>query len=153
MNLFVKYLTAFGMSMVPVLELRGSLIYAAAHGLNPALSYILCVVGNMIPVPFIILFIRPIFDWMKKKASWMRRIAERMEKKADSKSGAIRKYEMLGLFILVAIPLPGTGAWTGSLAAAMLGMRLKHSFPMILLGVMTAGAIMTLVSFGIKVLI
>ena len=149
MELFLKYLTAFGMSLVPVLELRGAIIYAHTQGLNPILSYIVCVIGNMLPVPFIILFIRPIFDWMKKKASWMRRLVERMEAKAHSKSEKIRKYEMLGLFLLVAIPLPGTGAWTGSLVAAMLGMRLKHASPMIFIGVLTAGLIVTLMFFGI----
>ena len=153
MELFIKYLTAFAMSLVPVVELRGSLIYAAAQGLDPVLSYIVCVAGNMIPVPFIILFIRPLFDWMKRSASWLRRVAEKMEEKAHSKSGAVRKYEMLGLFLLVAIPLPGTGAWTGSLVAAMLGMRLKHASPMIFLGVLTAGVIVTLVSFGFSILI
>lgn len=149
MELFIKYLTSFGMSMVPVLELRGSLIYAAAQGLNPILSYIVCVAGNMIPVPFIILFIRPVFDWMKRSAPWLKRMAERLEVKAQSKSGAVRKYEMLGLFILVAVPLPGTGAWTGSLVAAMLGMRLKYASPMVFLGVLTAGIIVSLASFGV----
>lgn len=79
----------------------------------------------------------------------MQKIVEKLEKKAASKSDVIEKYEMLGLFILVAIPLPGTGAWTGSLVAALLGMRLKKCFPMIALGVLAAGVIMTLGAFGI----
>lgn len=149
MELIIDYLKIFAMSMVPVLELRGALIWAAADGLNPVLSYIVCVIGNTLPVPFLIMFVRPIFEWMKKRTAWMRNIAEKLEAKAADKSDVIKKYEMLGLFFLVAIPLPGTGAWTGSLVAAVLGMRVKHSFPMIFLGVMAAGVIMTLGAFGV----
>ena len=152
MDQFTEYLKAFGMSMVPILELRGSLIYAAAAGLSPWLSYLICVAGNILPVPFLVLFVRPVFDWMKRSAPFMRRLAERMEKKAADQSDVRKKYEMLGLFILVAIPLPGTGAWTGSLVAAVLGMRLKDSFPMISLGVLAAGAIMTAMCFGVGLL-
>lgn len=149
MELIIDYLKIFAMSMVPVLELRGALIWAAADGLDPVLSYIVCVIGNTLPVPFLIMFVRPIFEWMKKRTAWMRNIAEKLEAKAADKSDVIKKYEMLGLFFLVAIPLPGTGAWTGSLVAAVLGMRVKHSFPMIFLGVMAAGVIMTLGAFGV----
>jgi len=145
----IEYLKVFAMSMVPVFELRGALIWAAADGLNPAVSYVVCVIGNLLPVPFLILFVRPVFEWMKRRTAWMRSIVEKLEAKAEDKSDVIKKYEMLGLFILVAIPLPGTGAWTGSLVAAVLGMRLKDSLPMIALGVLAAGVIMTLVSFGI----
>ena len=149
MELIIDYLKIFAMSMVPVLELRGALIWAAADGLNPVLSYIVCVIGNTLPVPFLIMFVRPIFEWMKRRTSWMRNLVEKLEAKAADKSDVIKKYEMLGLFFLVAIPLPGTGAWTGSLVAAVLGMRVKHSFPMIFLGVLTAGVIMTLGAFGV----
>ena len=149
MELIIDYLKIFAMSMVPVLELRGALIWAAADGLNPVLSYIVCVIGNTLPVPFLIMFVRPIFEWMKRRTSWMRNIAEKLESKAHDKAETIKKYEMLGLFLFVAIPLPGTGAWTGSLIAAVLGMRVKHSFPMIFLGVLTAGVIMTLGAFGV----
>ena len=149
MELIIDYLKIFAMSMVPVLELRGALIWAAADGLNPVLSYIVCVIGNTLPVPFLIMFVRPIFEWMKKRTAWMRNIAEKLEAKAHDKAETIKKYEMLGLFLFVAIPLPGTGAWTGSLIAAVLGMRVKHSFPMIFLGVLTAGVIMTLGAFGV----
>lgn len=149
MGFLIEYLKVFGMSMVPVLELRGALIWAAADGLDPVISYIICVIGNILPVPFLIMFVRPIFEWMKRRAAWLRNIAEKLEAKAHDKADTIKKYEMLGLFIFVAIPLPGTGAWTGSLIAAVLGMRIKHSFPMIALGVMTAGLIMTLGAFGV----
>lgn len=146
---FILYLKIFVLSMIPVLELRGALIVAAADALNPILSYAVCVIGNLLPVPFLIMFVRPVFEWMRRRAKWMQKIVEKLEKKAASKSDVIEKYEMLGLFILVAIPLPGTGAWTGSLVAALLGMRLKKCFPMIALGVLAAGVIMTLGAFGI----
>ncbi|MBQ8523804.1 MAG: small multi-drug export protein [Clostridia bacterium] len=149
MSLLAKYLIVFGMSMVPVVELRGAIVLAAAYGLDPVTSYIACVIANILPVPFLILFVRPVFEWMKKHSERLRNIAEKLEAKAHDKAGTIKKYEMLGLFLFVAIPLPGTGAWTGSLIAAVLGMRIKHSFPMIALGVMTAGLIMTLGAFGI----
>lgn len=148
MEFLQNYLKVFGTSMVPVLELRGALIWAAADGLNPLISYLVCVIGNIIPVPFLILFVRPVFEWMKRHSATLGRIAERLETKAANKAGKIKKYEMLGLFLFVAIPLPGTGAWTGSLIAAVLGMRIKDSFPMIALGVFSAGAIMTLGAFG-----
>lgn len=148
MEFLMNYLKVFGTSMVPVLELRGALIWAAADGLHPILSYLVCVVGNLVPVPFLILFVRPIFEWMKRNSRLLGRIAEKLEKKAANKADKIKKYEMLGLFLFVAIPLPGTGAWTGSLIAAVLGMRIKDSLPMIALGVLTAGVIMTLGAFG-----
>ena len=134
MGFLIEYLKVFGISMVPVLELRGALILAAADGLDPVISYIVCVFGNLLPVPFLILFVRPIFEWMRTHASWMKRIVEKLEAKAADKSDVIKKYEMLGLFILV---------------AAVLGMRLKNSLPVIALGVMAAGLIMTLGAFGI----
>lgn len=149
MEFLSNYLKVFATSLVPVLELRGALIWAAADGLNPIISYLVCVLGNIIPVPFLILFVRPVFEWMKRRSTFLKRIAERLEAKAANKAGKIKKYEMLGLFIFVAIPLPGTGAWTGSLIAAVLGMRIKDSLPMIALGVLTAGIIMTLGAFGV----
>jgi len=149
MSLLIKYLTVFGMSMAPIIELRGAIVLAAAYGFDPVISYILCVIANILPVPFLILFVRPIFEWMKNHSVRLRSIAEKLEAKAHDKAETIKKYEMLGLFLFVAIPLPGTGAWTGSLIAAVLGMRLKHSLPMIVLGVMTAGLIMTLGAFGV----
>lgn len=149
MGLLINYLIIFGVSMVPILELRFALVWAAGAGLDPILSYIVCVIGNILPVPFLILFVRPVFEWMKRRTEWMRNIVEKLEAKAADKSDVIKKYEMLGLFILVAIPLPGTGAWTGSLVAAVLGMRVKNALPMIVLGVMAAGLIMTLAAFGI----
>ena len=153
MNLLVKYLCVLGIAALPVLELRGAIPYGVANGLPYLGVLAVSVIGNMLPVPFIILFVRKIFDWMKKKSKFLAGIAEKLEKRAENKMDVIEKYEMLGLFILVAIPLPGTGAWTGSLISALLGLRLKNAFPMILLGVLTAGVIMMIISYGVGALI
>ncbi len=153
MSLFWKYLSVFGMAMLPVLELRGSVPWGVAQDLNYAAVLIVSIFGNLVPVPFIILFIRQIFDWMKKKSHRLAYIAEKMEAKAHSKKDILVKYETLGLFILVAVPLPGTGAWTGSLVAAVFNLRIKNAFLAIALGVVTAGLIMTFLSFGIDLLI
>ncbi len=149
MSVFAKYLTVFGMSMMPVIELRGSIPYGVAMGLNYPLLFLLSIMGNMLPVPFIILFIRRIFAWMKTKSAFLTKIALRMENKAIGKSEIIKKYEMLGLAILVAIPLPGTGAWTGALVAAIFDLRIKYSVFAIFIGVLVAGIIMTCLSYGI----
>lgn len=135
--------------MVPVIELRGAII-AAAVGENalpwlPAL--LICIVGNMIPVPFILLFIRKILDWMKTTKK-LCKIALWVEKKGEKNKGKVAKYSFLGLMLFVGIPLPGTGAWTGALAAAMLDMRMKRALPAVFLGVVMAGIIMTLAAYG-----
>ena len=153
MSVLVKYLCVLGIAALPVLELRGAIPYGGANGLPYFGVLAVSVIGNMLPVPFIILFVRKIFDWMKKKSKFLAGIAEKLEKRAENKMDVIEKYEMLGLFILVAIPLPGTGAWTGSLISALLGLRLKNAFPMILLGVLTAGVIMMIISYGVGAII
>lgn len=137
----------FLISMVPVLELRGAIPFGVAGGLTPLAALTIAVAGNLVPVPFLILFTRRVFQWLKKRRR-VRRLIEKLEHRASHKSEVVRKYAWLGLFILVAIPLPGTGAWTGALVAAMLNMRLKYAFPAISLGVVAAGLIMTLISFG-----
>lgn len=137
----------FLISLFPVLELRGGIIAGTALGVNWPTAYILCVIANMIPVPFIILFIRRIFEWLKNTR--FVKLIKKIEEKAEKKSNSVRKYKSLGLFILVAIPLPGTGAWTGALVAALLDMRLKDAFLPILFGVMTAGLIVALISYGV----
>ena len=153
MSVLVKYLCVLGIAALPVLELRGAIPYGVANGLPYLGVLVVSVIGNMLPVPFIILFVRKIFDWMKKKSKFLAGLAEKLEKRAENKMDVIEKYEMLGLFILVAIPLPGTGAWTGSLISALLGLRLKNAFPMILLGVLTAGVIMMIISYGVGAII
>ncbi|MEA4923305.1 MAG: small multi-drug export protein [Eubacteriaceae bacterium] len=150
-TLYGKSLSVFLISMVPVIELRGAIPYGVAQGLPLWLVYILGVAGNMVPVPFIILFLRHIFAWLKKNPRTAP-VVDRLERKAHINGEKVKKYRSLGLFILVAIPLPGTGAWTGSLVASVLDIRLRNAFPVILAGVATAGAIMMFVSYGVKAL-
>ena len=153
MNLFLKYLSVFGMAALPVLELRGAVPYGVAMDLPLPAVLTVSILGNLLPVPFIILFIRQILAWMKSKSRRLRGIAEKLEARAQAKGDILVKYETLGLFILVAVPLPGTGAWTGSLVAALFDLRMKHALPAIFLGVITAGLIMSVVSYGVNVLI
>lgn len=149
---FGKAIITFFISMVPVIELRGSIPYAFAADLSPWLAYFLSVIGNMLPVPFILLFIRKIFAWMKKYPR-LGKIAEKMERRAANKSSGVRKSEVIGLCVLVAIPLPGTGAWTGALVAALMDMRMKKALPTIFAGVLIAGLAVTLVTYlGIEAL-
>ncbi len=140
----MKLLITFLISMVPVIELRGAIPYGVAAGLEPWVVCVLAILGNMLPVPFILLFIRKIFAWMCRFDK-LRPIVEKLERRAAGKSDKVKKYELLGLFLFVAVPLPGTGAWTGSLIAALMEMRLKRALPAIALGVLTAGVVVTLV--------
>lgn len=146
-TLWGKILVTLIISMVPIVELRGAIPVAIlVHDLNPVLAFICSVVGNLIPVPFIIVFIRKIFTWMRKCFPKLNKMIDRLEEKGKSKKETVLKYGFWGLFIFVAIPLPGTGAWTGALIAAMMDMRLKRAFPSILLGVITAGIIVTVLT-------
>ena len=143
-------LTIFIISMIPILELRGGLLAASPALLDvPILQAIpICIVGNIIPVPFILLFITPLFDKLKKT----KRIAplvSRLETKAMAKSGKIEKYEFWGLVLFVGIPLPGTGAWTGSLIAALLDIPFKKAFTAVIIGICLATIIMSVVSYGL----
>lgn len=139
----------FLISMIPLLELRGSIIVAGGLLKLPFIqTFIAAVIGNMLPIPFILLFIKKIFAWMKKSKK-LKVIPEWCEKKAMSRSEQIEKYGYLGLYLFVAIPLPGTGAWTGSLIASLLEMKTKKCLLAIFLGVVTAGFIMSILSFGI----
>ena len=138
--------------MVPVFELRAALPFGVGLGLDPWLALVVCIIGNMVPVPFIILFIRYILDWMKKFERF-RTIAEKLEAKAKKHEGKIEKYEALGLFILVAIPLPGTGAWTGSLVAALFDIRLRTAIPVIFAGVIAAGIIVFSITYGVVAIV
>ena len=148
-NLMQAILLTFGTAMVPVLELRGAIPVGVAAGLSPAVACVVSVLGNMVPVPFIIVYIRHVFTWLRKRSKWWDEKITRLEKKAHLKGRVVRKYSAIGLCILVAIPLPGTGAWTGALVAAVLDMRLKNAIPSIFLGVCIAAAIMTTVTFGL----
>ena len=131
-------------SMVPVIELRGGVPFGTALGLAPLHALAVCIIGNMIPIPFIIVYIRRIFQWMRRKSPRLNGLVDRLERKAHLKGRTVTKYKYLGLCIFVAIPLPGTGAWTGALIAALLDMPLRKAVPSIFLGVVIAGLIMTL---------
>ena len=144
MSYLMKILTTFAMSMVPVVELRGGIPYGLSQGLEWPLVYLIAVVGNLLPIPFILLFVRRILQWMKRFER-LGRIAERLEARAAKRSDRVRRSEVIGLCMFVAIPLPGTGAWTGALIAALMDMRLKKALPSITVGVLIAGAIVTAV--------
>ena len=143
-----KILATFLISMVPIIELRGALPIGVGMGLSPLTALIVSIIGNMVPVPFIIIFIRRILDWMHRFETFDR-IATRLEAKAARGGEKIVKYEMFGLFLLVAVPLPGTGAWTGSLVAAFFDLRLKNAVPIIFLGVIAAGIVVFLITYGV----
>ncbi len=147
-TLFGKLIITLFISMVPVIELRGAIPIATANGLNFWIAIAISVIGNLIPVPFIILFIKKLFAWLRSINFALDRLVTRLEKRAETKSTSVQKYAFWGLFLLVAIPLPGTGAWTGSLVAAILDMPLKKAFPSIALGVLAAAAIVAFVTFG-----
>lgn len=144
-----KFVTTFFISMLPIVELRAGLPYGIALGLDYPLALTAALVGNMIPVPFIVVYIRRIFVWLRAHFEKMDSFITKLENKAHLKGETVRKYGPLGLLIFVAIPLPGTGAWTGALIAALLDMRLKSAVPSIFMGVCIAATIMTLLTFGV----
>ena len=142
-------LAVFITSMLPVLELRGAIPLGVSLGMPHLSAFAVAFIGNLIPVPFIIIFIRRIFSWLKKNLPFLGGLVNRLEQRAESKRDFIHKWQLLGLFILVAIPLPGTGAWTGALVAAIFDLRLKHAFPVIAAGVFAAGIIMLIITYGV----
>ena len=143
-----KELIIFVISMIPILELRGGIIAASLLGVDIVRATIVCFIGNLIPVPFILLLITPVFNWMKK-TKLFRPMVEKLEAKSMSKSDKIQKYEFIGLMLFVGIPLPGTGAWTGSLIAALLGVKFKKALPAVVCGLVMATIIMNIVSYFI----
>ena len=138
---------AFLVSLLPILELRGGLIAANLLGVKLIPAFVICFIGNMLPIPFILLFIEKIFDWLRDKKG-LGKIVRYCEKKADKNKDKIEKYGLWGLFILVAIPLPGTGAWTGALVSALMRLDMKKSLPVIAAGVVGAGIIVSLIMYG-----
>jgi uncharacterized membrane protein len=132
--------------MLPVIELRGGIVYAAARGIPFIFAFIICFLGNILPIPFILLFVRRILSFMKK-FKYTKNLVKKIENRTHAKSANIRKYQLFGLFLFVAVPLPGTGAWTGALIAALMDLRIRKSFPAIALGVLCAGLIMSVLSF------
>lgn len=141
-------LVAFVISLMPVLECRGGMIAARLMEMPFVKAFLICYFGNMLPIPFIILFIRKIFDFLRK-FSFFEKIILKLEAKTEKNKEKVLKYESWGLLLFVAIPLPGTGGWTGALMAGLLDMRFKRSLPIIALGVLIAGFIMSAITYGI----
>lgn len=143
-----QLLITFLVSMVPVIELRGAIPIGVGLGLGHFEAMLISILGNMVPVPFIILFIRKIFKWLSVRSEWLGGVITRLETKAEGKWDKVHRYQFFGLMLLVAIPLPGTGAWTGALIAALMDMRMKSAIPSIFFGVVIAGLLVTGLTFG-----
>lgn len=141
-------LVAFVISLLPVLECRGGMIAARLMEIPFLKAFLICYIGNMLPIPFIILFIRKIFEFLRR-FSFFEKIIVKLEAKTERNKEKILRYKSWGLLIFVAIPLPGTGGWTGALMAALLDIRMKKSLPIIALGVLIAGFIMSGLTYGI----
>lgn len=135
-------------AMMPILEIRGAIPVGVASGLDPWLAFAVGFVGNMLPIPILILLTRKIIEWLKKH-NMLVKLTAWLENKGSKGAQKVQKYSFWGLFILVAIPLPGTGAWTGALVASLLDMRLKRALPAIAMGVSAAGLIVLLVTYGV----
>ena len=147
---FGKEILVFLISLMPILELRGGLIAAALLGLAPIPSYIISIIGNLLPVPFILLFINKILDWMRNsKVKFFNSIVRWLDEKVEKHKSQIEKYGYWGLVLFVGVPLPGTGAWTGCLIASVLEMDRKKAFFATLIGVFMASIIMMVLSFGL----
>ena len=147
-----EILITLGTAMVPVLELRAAIPLGVRLGLSPLMSLLVSVVGNMIPVPFIILLIRRVFALLRR-VPWFEKLVIRIEERAHIKGELVQKSRVPGLILLVAVPLPGTGAWTGALVAALLEIRMRNALPAILLGVLIAGGIVLALTCGVTALL
>ncbi len=147
-NKIPNELIVFIVSLFPILELRGGMIVAKLLNVPFVTAFIISFVGNMVPIPFILLFIKKIFAWLRRFPRWAK-IIDKLEARSMSKSDKIEKYKEWGLLFFVAIPLPGTGGWTGALIASLLDLRIKKSLPIITLGVLVAGIIMSLIVYGV----
>ncbi len=146
----IHYLIVFLISMLPLIELRGAIPYGLGFGLDPFFTYALAIVGNCLPVPIILFFVKRVLLWMQGcSVKLFRRVADFVIQKAQKNRGKVEKYAALGLFFFVAIPLPGTGAWTGALVAAMFDMKKRYAFLSIFLGVLAAGILMSLITGGV----
>lgn len=151
-NTIPAELTIFLISLLPILELRGGMIAAALLGVNFTKAFLICLVGNLLPIPFILWLIRPFFNWLKG-TKHLKKVADWLERKTEKNKEKVLKYEVFGLLLFVAIPLPGTGGWTGALVAAMLDMPIKKSLPTIAAGVLIAGFIMSAITYGLPALL
>ena len=141
-------LITFLVAMAPIVELRAAIPIGVSLGLGPWQALLVSVCGNLIPAPFILLFIRKIFHWMRLHLPKLGNLVSRMEQKAESHRKLVERWKFWGLLLLVAIPLPGTGAWTGALVAALMDMRLKHALPAIVTGVVIAGFLVLGITVG-----
>ena len=146
---FGKIIAAALVSMIPVLELRGGIPFAVGLGLRPVEAWVVCVLGNMLPIPLIIVYIRRIFKWLRATFPRLGSFIDRLERKAHLKSRTVLKYRYFGLFLFVAVPLPGTGGWTGALVAAFLNMRLRNALLSIFSGLIVAGFIVTFLTSSV----
>lgn len=144
-----EFLWTMLVSMVPVIELRVGIPFGVTAGLPVGVAAVAAMIGNMVPVPFIIVYVRRVFQWMRKRLPVFNRLVDKLEQKAHLKGATVTKYKYLGLAIFVGIPLPGTGAWTGALVAAFLDMPLRKAVPSILLGVILAGLVIALITAGV----
>ena len=140
----------FLVSMVPVLELRFAIPFGVSRGLGIKVSMAAAILGNLVPAPFIVVFIRRIFSWLRVKNASFNSLVTGLEARAESKRQIVDRYAFWGLVVLVAIPLPGTGAWTGALVAAMMRMRLRRAFPAIVLGVIIAAVLVSVITYGAR---
>ena len=147
-NRIPEELTIFIISLFPVLEIRGGMIAARLLEVDFFKAFIICYAGNMLPIPFILLFIRRIFKFLRR-FDFMNKIIDRLESKGEKNREKVLRYKAWGLLTFVAIPIPGTGGWTGALIAALLDLRMKKALPIIALGVFVAGLIMSLLTYGI----
>ena len=136
-------------SMTPVVELRGGIPFGVARGLPVWAAFTAAIIGNMLPVPFIVVYIRRFLQWMRRRLPKLNSLADKIEKKAHLKGQKVTKYKYLGLMLFVAVPLPGTGAWTGALAAAFLDMPLKKALASIFAGILMAGLAISILTFGV----
>ena len=144
-----EFLWTMLVSMVPVVELRGGIPFGVAAGLPVWMAMLAAIIGNLIPVPFIIVYIRRVFQWMRRRMPRFGGMIDKLEAKAHLKGQKVQKYQYFGLALFVAIPLPGTGAWTGALAAAFLDMRLRKALPSIVAGVAAAGVVVSAITYGV----
>ncbi len=150
MSFWTNVALTFLVSMVPVLELRFAIPFGVTRGLGLKVSMAVSILGNLVPVPFIIVFIRRVFSWLRSKNESFNKMVSGLEARAESKRHIVDRYAFWGLVILVAIPLPGTGAWTGALVAAMMRIRLRRAFPAIALGVVIAAFVVSVITYGAR---
>ncbi|MBQ8913675.1 MAG: small multi-drug export protein [Lachnospiraceae bacterium] len=147
-NFMPKEVFVFLVSMLPLIELRGGLVVASLLKIPLFKANILCIIGNIIPIPFILLLIKKIFEFMKNH-NILKGLIEKLEGRAMKKSDGIEKGEFIFLLLFVGIPLPGTGGWTGSLIASLLEVDIKKASIAILIGIFVAAVIMDIVSYGL----